>query len=374
MRKLTFLLAASAVLAACGGKKTATLDAEGNPKDYVLYGTVEGSTDGDTVYMVERQGRQYVNLDTAIITKGEFLFTGTQETPAMRYISCPAQELSIDFFLENGDINMNITEGYGDAATGTPNNDIYQKLRDEMNKVQAEMKKIYDEAMKDDTMTKETVAIKQQAKYEEMNVELNALTQQLMAENITTPAGIYLLKQSYYDMDPNTLTELLVQIPAELNDEDVQRIKAAAEKQKQTAVGQKFIDFAMLTPDGKPIKLSDYAGKGKPVLVDFWASWCGPCRREMPNLVEIYKQYKGKGLEIVGVSLDRSNDAWVEAIKADGITWPQMSDLQYWNCEGAQIYAVNSIPHVVLISGDGTIIARGLHGEELRAKIAEIFE
>ena len=117
--------------------------------------------------------------------------------------------------------------------------------------------------------------------------------------------------------------------------------------------------------------MSDYAGKGKVVLVDFWASWCGPCRREMPNLVEAYAKYKGKNFEIVGVSLDQNADSWKEAIKTLKMTWPQMSDLKYWNSEGAQLYAVNSIPHTMLIDGEGTIIARGLHGEELQTKIAE---
>ena len=107
---------------------------------------------------------------------------------------------------------------------------------------------------------------------------------------------------------------------------------------------------------------------------DFWASWCGPCRREMPNLVEAYAKYKNKGFEIVGVSLDQSGEAWKEAIEKLNITWPQMSDLKYWNCEGAQLYAVSSIPHTVLIDGEGTIIARGLHGEELQEKLAEVIK
>lgn len=163
------------------------------------------------------------------------------------------------------------------------------------------------------------------------------------------------------------------QIPANYqNDKDILRIKELTDKQKTTAQGTKFIDFEMQTPEGKTVKLSDYAGKGKVVLVDFWASWCGPCRREMPALVEAYAKYKGKNFEIVGVSLDRDAAAWKESIKQMNMTWPQMSDLKFWQSEGAQLYAVNSIPHVVLIDGQGTIIARGLHGEELHKKLAEV--
>ena len=188
-------------------------------------------------------------------------------------------------------------------------------------------------------------------------------------KNITNPVGVLLLKQNYYYMDVADLDPLMPQIPAAYdNDEAIVKIKNNVEKMKATAVGQKFTDFEMQTPEGKTVKLSDYVGKGKVVLVDFWASWCGPCRREMPNLVEAYAKYKNKNFEIVGVSLDQSADAWKEAIKKLNITWPQMSDLKYWNCEGAQLYAVSSIPHTVLIDGEGTILARGLHGDELQEK------
>ena len=164
----------------------------------------------------------------------------------------------------------------------------------------------------------------------------------------------------------------LLRIEEELAEDAVFVPEEITEKQKATAAGQKFIDFEMLTPDGKPVKLSDYVGKGKVVLVDFWASWCGPCRREMPNIVEAYAKYKGKNFEIVGVSLDQDADKWKDAIKKLNITWPQMSDLKGWQNEGAQLYAVNSIPHTMLVDADGTILARGLHGEKLQTKLEEV--
>ena len=201
------------------------------------------------------------------------------------------------------------------------------------------------------------------------------ITKAGIAKNITNLVGVHLLKNNYYYLEVDELDPLMPQIPAEFaNDEVIIKIKGNVEKMKATAVGQKFTDFEMATPDGKPVKLSDYVGKGKVVLIDFWASWCGPCRREMPNLVEAYAQYKNKGFEIVGVSLDQSGEAWKDAIEKLNITWPQMSDLKYWNSEGAQLYAVSSIPHTVLIDGEGTIIARGLHGEELQTKLAEVLK
>ena len=184
-----------------------------------------------------------------------------------------------------------------------------------------------------------------------------------------------MFKQTFYNNSTAENEALLQQVPANFqNDETIVRIKELTETQKKTAVGTKFIDFEMETPDGKAVKLSDYVGKGKVVLVDFWASWCGPCRREMPNLVGAYAKYKNKNFEIVGVSLDQNGDSWKEAIDKLNITWPQMSDLKYWNNEGAKLYAVSSIPHTVLIDGDGIILARGLHGEELQEKLAEVLK
>ena len=230
------------------------------------------------------------------------------------------------------------------------------------------------EQLNDSTLTEEQQQVLE-SKAKETMEKLDACPLEAMRKNITNRVGIDLLKNNYYALSLEELEELLPQVPAEYNtDERIVRIKELAEKMKLTSVGQKFTDFAMLTPEGKEIKLSDYVGKGKVVLVDFWASWCGPCRREMPNLVEAYKQYKGKKFEIVGVSLDRDAESWQKAIEKLGITWPQMSDLKYWACEGAQLYAVSSIPHTILIDGEGTIIARGLHGEELQSKLAEVLK
>jgi peroxiredoxin len=154
----------------------------------------------------------------------------------------------------------------------------------------------------------------------------------------------------------------------------VEALKNKAEIMRKCAVGQKYIDIRMQNPEGKEIALSDYVGKGKYVLIDFWASWCGPCRQENPNVVKLYNDYKDKGFEIVGISLDADKNSWVKAIADDKITWPQMSDLKHWENEGAKLYNVRSIPATVLIDKDGIIIADKLRGEQLRNKIAELLD
>ncbi len=140
---------------------------------------------------------------------------------------------------------------------------------------------------------------------------------------------------------------------------------------KKLSVGNEAPDITLPDPDGKTVKLSSL--KGNYVLIDFWASWCRPCRTENPNNVKLYKKYHNKGFEIYAVSLDRDKNAWLKAIKDDNLTWIHVSDLKFWQSEGAQIYNVKAIPHTVLLDKDGKIIANGLRGDALAKKLKEIF-
>ncbi|GAE17009.1 disulfide interchange protein [Bacteroides pyogenes JCM 6292] len=367
MKKLTYLAitAAALTIAACTGE---------NKNGYVITGSVEGAADGDTVYLQEANGRELVKIDTAIIRNGTFTFKGQQDSAVNRYLTCQVkdQPLLMDFFLENGKIKVALGKE-NDSATGTPSNDAYQEIREKIDGIGKKTNEIFN-MLSDTLLTDE----QREAKLKEaaqLEVEYSAALKEAVKKNIGNAVGIHLFKRTFYENSIDENDALLQQIPANFqNDEAIVKIKEMTEKQKRTAVGTKFIDFEMKTPEGKAVKLSDYAGKGKVVLVDFWASWCGPCRREMPNLVEAYAKYKGKKFEIVGVSLDQDAEAWKESIKSLKMTWPQMSDLKLWQNEGAQLYAVNSIPHTVLIDGEGTIIARGLHGDGLAEKLAEIIK
>lgn len=162
--------------------------------------------------------------------------------------------------------------------------------------------------------------------------------------------------ETFKEEDANTLASL------------TQRI----EKARSFMVGGTAPDFTQNSPEGEPIKLSNF--RGKVVLVDFWASWCGPCRKENPNVVRLYNKYKEKGFEILGVSLDRDKARWLQAIEKDKLEWAQVSDLKGWKNEVARSYGVTSIPHTILLDAEGKILARNLRGQNLEQKLSELFD
>jgi peroxiredoxin len=139
---------------------------------------------------------------------------------------------------------------------------------------------------------------------------------------------------------------------------------------KATAIGQPAPEIALPDPDGKIVKLSSM--KGKYVLVDFWAKWCGPCRQENPNVVRVYNKYKDKGFTVFGVSLDRKREDWLQAIEQDQLTWTHVSDLKYWQSEAAKTYNITAIPFSVLLDPNGIIIDKNLRGAALERRLEQL--
>ena len=315
-----------------------------------------------------------VKLDSAVVTAGAFTFEGRQDEVVNRYITYTPKEgrgPRVDFFLENG--NIAVVMGENASVTGTPNNDIYQAYKTEAAVLNKEMRALYEQTKAEDVSEEQKAEIEKQ--YEELDAKLTNLTFQTIDANITNPVGIHLWPGNSYSMELEQLQALAAKVPAEYqSNERIAKLLSRIEVLAKTAVGQKFTDFTLPDTEGNPMTLSNIIAKNKYTLIDFWASWCGPCRREMPNVVAAYKEYNKKGFGIVGVSLDSDAEAWKKAIKDMGMTWDHMSDVKGWQCEGAALYGVNSIPATVLVAQDGTIIARNLRGEAIKEKLAELLK
>lgn len=364
MKKIVYLFAVGAMsLAACS-----------NDPAYKISGTIENVADGEYVYLSEAKGRELVKLDSAVVTTGAFTFNGRQDAPVNRYITYTPKEgkrMMTDFFLENG--NIIVALGEENKVTGTPNNDIYQTYKNEQNVARKEMRALYEQLRAEGISDEQKAEI--EAKATELENKSSEYIYNFIDANIANPVGIHLWPGNSYSMELSQLQALAAKVPAEYKENEriaklLQRIEVLA----KTAVGQKFTDFTMPDPEGNPVKLSDIIAKNKYTLIDFWASWCGPCRAEMPNVVAAYKEFNKKGFGIVGVSLDSDAEAWKKAIKDMDMTWDHMSDVKGWECEGAALYGVSSIPATVLVAQDGTIIERNLRGEAIKEKLSELLK
>lgn len=211
-----------------------------------------------------------------------------------------------------------------------------------------------------------------QASYEQTVQNQKQAIKEALVSDPGSPATLFFIDKLDTDTDLDIYIKVSDALFARFPEyKMVADLKTRVDLEKKLQPGNQAPEISLPDKDGKIVLLSSL--RGKVVMIDFWASWCGPCRRDNPEVVRMYNRFKDKGFDIFGVSLDRDAAAWLGAIEKDGLVWTQVSDLKYWQSEGAKAYGVSSIPHTVLIDRDGKIIARKLRGKVLESKLEEIF-
>ena len=359
MRKLLLsIVAASMTLAACNAQS-----------GYKVTGTVEGMPDGKAI-IATVNGTSLDTLAKADVKNGSFEFTGNVNEPIGAYIMVIGQRGAIPFMLENANITINASKT-GLTVTGSEGQKIYDQFMAINTSAQQEAMKLQQEYQAANGDQAKIQAV--QEAYAKLMTDTQAKETELIKANPDSYVSTFVIVSGMGQMEYEQIKERynLLGEKAKASAQG-KAIAAQIAKLESTAIGQIAPNFTITTPEGESISLYDIKGKVK--LIDFWASWCGPCRGENPHVVEIYKEYHPKGLEIFGVSLDNNKEAWVKAIADDGLVWKHGSDLKGWQSAPAQLYSVSGIPHTVLLDENNKIIAKNLRGDELKQKIAELLK
>ena len=347
---------------------------------FTLTGTfATGDMDGKIVYLKELDSnfRLSGTIDSVKVENGKFVFEGiSKEIPVVQFVLIDESAMPATFIIEKGKIEMNFDSELKATVKGTPMNEQYQLFETEkanmFEKIFAANDK-YTELKEAGNLTSEQFREFDKTS-KQLFEELNIIVYNYIKPNIMTQVGQYFLggSNSFY-LNDSQLKELI-----SLTTPDFRSIKAIQKWEKQieareaTGVGKQFTDIKGFDLNGKEVSLSDYTGKEKVVLIDFWASWCGPCVRAIPDLVTIYQRYKNQGFEIVGISLDSDKESWARATGELKIPWPQFSNLKGWEEDGAIAYGVNGIPQIILIDKEGIIIERELRADALKFKLEEL--
>jgi len=348
MNKCTYILAI-AVICSCS---------DGNNSYKVTGNTTvfEGK-----IYLTNSEGP----IDSTTVTDGSFTFSGTVDNPDRAFIMDAPTRLNatarLPFYLEPG--NISIKEIDDDIyITGTPANDAQNRFYDESAAIE--------EAYGNPAFTDE-----QRDSVYDSYIDLEKKT---LAENKSNIFGLYMLQNlSYEDLfSPQEIMETLEAFPEGIRETaGWKQLKETTQLSLKTTPGNPYMDFTQNNPEGEPVSLSSVIKRtgNKYVLLDFWASWCGPCMAEVPYLVETYNEYHKKGFEIFGTSLDRDSESWTSCIKENSMAWVHVSDIKYWDNAAAELYGIRSIPQNLLIDcSTGLIVAKNLRGEAVREKLKEL--
>ena len=337
---------------------------------YTVSGTY--TENGKKAYLKDKLTEKFI--DSVAVANGQFAFSGMADKDALMGVSVEGKAWETQFFNDGTPVAVNMNDS---TLKGSALNERLVKYDVEgfipMRDFQAKTSK----------MTQEDIRANQEQLVDEMNKAIDAetaLTNRLFQEERNSLIPVAFAQLYFMDNGVEAYDELVKQQVPFANHpylkkakEDVEKMMKPQDSAKTAFIGQQFTDLEMADPDGKMHKLSELVGDGKYVLVDFWASWCGPCRAEMPNVLEAYNQYHAKGFEVVGVSFDNRKEAWVKAVGQLQMPWLQLSDLKGWHCAAAPVYKIDAIPDNILLDPQGKIIGRGLRGKALHNRLKRIF-
>ena len=338
---------------------------------YAVSGTF--ADNGKMVYLIDELTEKAI--DSTVVAEGTFSFTGSADKDALLAVRVKKSHWTTQFFNDGTPVSINLNDS---TLKGSQQNERLTKINYEMEQPRKRF------AAKTTNLTEANIEARADELSDEMNKMLTALTSRANRafneeRNSLIPvafAGYYFLENGVEAYD-----ELVKQQVAfaghpylkKMRDEVAEETRPK-DGEKMVFIGQQYTDLEMAAPDGKMHKISELVGEGKYVLVDFWASWCGPCRAEMPNVLEAYNIFHDKGFEVVGVSFDNKKAAWVKAIGQLKMPWLQISDLKGWECAAAPVYKVDGIPDNILIDPQGKIIDRGLRGKALHTRLEKLLE
>jgi peroxiredoxin len=363
MKRPYYLFVIASLIAACSTEP-----------HYVINGKIEGA-DSVKFVLQKREAGQTITIDSAIAHKGSFKMKGgAVKYPEMVLLTAQNTRNRTTFYLENSEITITgkLDSLYNAKITGSKTQVEYNGFL-ESNKKLNEKYSVISNEFQTANQTGDTAKISQLRKEAEaIDNEISALQKDFVKNNPSSFATPSILSGLILELSGSELESYINALDtAVANTPIIKDLKENAVKMKAVEVGQKAPDFTLNDPEGNPVSLYSKVGS-KLLLVDFWAGWCGPCRRENPNVVKVYKEFNKKGFDVFGVSLDQRKDEWVKAISDDKLTWTHVSDLKYWENAAARLYAIYSIPANFLLDENGIIIARNLREDQLYNKVKEV--
>ncbi|RNI30628.1 TlpA disulfide reductase family protein [Rufibacter latericius] len=372
--KKQMIVAASAlmVMGACQKKGVTTADTD---KSYRISGKITNMTTGK-VFLDELGEQAFVPFDTATINKdGTFVMEGSVAEPAIYKLGFENQE-GIMLVVENKAIEVTADSGkvaQSYTIQGSKESELIKQLNTIMQGMQQNATALNQQFQEAANAGNQAEIQRLQEKFMALQQENQSQLKAFVKANPTSVVSVYTasnilnLDEHYTFVDSMNTAAFKASLP---NSKYTKSLEARLSKMRSTALGSVAPDIKLPSPTGPEVALSSL--KGKYVLIDFWASWCGPCRQENPNVVRMYNKYKEKGFEIFGVSLDQDKAKWLKAIENDKLTWPHVSDLKGWESSAAALYGVTAIPQTVLLDKEGKIIAKNLRGPALEQKLASL--